>query len=253
MASFTHSLDQTQREDFVPLVTKLDKPLVVNQPFWLLQLWLNATFVHDLKLDKPEETDSTLNDRPIEGIHLGHTKPNDSDLFMEDTLTKYIMMITRQRAFTPEITPFAYKRHGPEWFTREFPPSNPDLLVKSREIWESFLTPKLIVTRLGPKEGVKLLCHLPNLVARQFGLCQPVPRCFYTQKRDLCLWLILTLILEVEHKKLPGESSRGAGTFSTADEGPSHQIYFVLYLMCSLACIFLTLLLHCPSASRSSF
>ena len=56
-------------------------------------------------------------------------------------------------------------------------------------IWEAFLTPKVLTLRLNPlKIHVTLIAYQPNLVARQFGLIQALPKCLYDRKGSLLLY-----------------------------------------------------------------
>ncbi|KAI5432467.1 hypothetical protein KIW84_036268 [Lathyrus oleraceus] len=68
------------------------------------------------------------------------------------------------------MAPFAKRTLGPEWFTCEFPTIG-EHETKSKKKWESFLTPRLLSTRLcTSKENVEILCYQPNLVSHQFGI-----------------------------------------------------------------------------------
>lgn len=111
----------------------------------------------------------------------------DQDLSLDKAPKKYLKKFFRCNKFTTDLAPFSYRQHGPEWFTRTFPPTNALQLSESKAIWQAFLTPRLIVTRLHFEKGVKLVSYQPNLVAREFGLCQPLPCCFYKSIDDIVL------------------------------------------------------------------
>lgn len=85
---------------------------------------------------------------------------------------------------------FVNRTHGPKWFTRKFPATG-EQEAELKKVWEDFLTPKLLSTRLGTsKENVKILCYQPNLVPHQFGVSQTVPKPLFNRKSELCLYII---------------------------------------------------------------
>lgn len=99
-------------------------------------------------------------------------------------------MFAKRYHFSPTRDPFAEMTHGPEWFTRLIPTTG-EHAAESKWIWEAFLTPKLMSIRLGnSNENVKILCYYPNLVMRQFGIIQTVPRSFLIRKSELYLCTI---------------------------------------------------------------
>lgn len=76
------------------------------------------------------------------------------------------MMFIKRNNFTPIMAPFVTRSHRPEWFTRKFPATGQQE-AESREVCKAFLTPKLLITKLGiSKDGVKILFYQPNLVSR---------------------------------------------------------------------------------------
>lgn len=89
------------------------------------------------------------------------------------------------------MTPFINQKYGPSWFTKDFPTSNTDQDTEFLDIWGTFLTPRLLVDHVDdPKAHIKILRYQPNLVARQFGLGQLLPKSLYSRKSDLCLCII---------------------------------------------------------------
>ena len=84
------------------------------------------------------------------------------------------------------MAPFASQSYGPEWFWRQFPPINPQEEAESHTIWFNFLKPTLTSARLTVGEkGFFLFAYQPNLVARQFGLSQPLPRSLFLLKETV--------------------------------------------------------------------
>lgn len=67
-------------------------------------------------------------------------------------------------------------------------PTNMNL---SRRNMGGFPYSKAFSTRIGTsKENVKILCHKPNLVSRQFGIIQTEPKPFFNRKSELCICTI---------------------------------------------------------------
>lgn len=99
------------------------------------------------------------------------------------------MMFARRHEFASNMAPFAAKKYGPTWFRRPFPSPTKKQETKSLLLWEAFLTPKLIILRLySSKIQVTLIAYQSNLVARQFGLVQALPKCLYDKKINLLLY-----------------------------------------------------------------
>lgn len=99
-------------------------------------------------------------------------------------------MFVKRYHFNPTMAPFDKRTHVPEWFTRPLPTTS-EQEAKSKRIWEAFLIPKILLTRLGTsRENVKILFYQPNLVSHQFGFSQTVPRPFFSQKSELFLFTV---------------------------------------------------------------
>lgn len=80
--------------------------LILSCPFWLLQLWLNATFEASLpnKGFVDEEVEEVKN-RGIEGIRLAQLTLNHEGQALRPTFMSYIMMFANRHVFHIE--------HGP--------------------------------------------------------------------------------------------------------------------------------------------
>lgn len=84
---------------------------------------------------------------------------NESTITLPTTFKNYFSMFAKHHNFSLAMAPSTKRCHIPEWFTKEFPPSSPDQEAESNEIWEAFINPKFIITRLGvSKDYVKILC-----------------------------------------------------------------------------------------------
>lgn len=124
-----------------------------------------------MNVDKPSDDVEAIKNRPVEGIQINRTTSVETSKTLQVSFTDYFMMFTNYRCFTPNKAPFVTRSHKPEWFTREFPATSFEHENESREIWEAFLIPKFLSTRLGTsKSSVRLFLYQPNLVARRFHL-----------------------------------------------------------------------------------
>ena len=76
------------------------------------------------------------------------------------------------------MAPFADGKSGPLWLTESFPPVEERHQKRSLVIWRRIPTPQFLsgaITQMSPC----LTAYQPNLVARQFGLYQIVPKSLY--------------------------------------------------------------------------
>jgi hypothetical protein len=90
--------------------------------------------------------------------------------------------------FTSSLAPFSTGNCEPEWFTREFPAKDVEHEEETNAILKAYLTPTFLSSRIFSTKSVEfcgLYCYQPNLVARQFGLVQPLPCSLYKTKEDL--------------------------------------------------------------------
>lgn len=96
--------------------------LLLSGPFWLLQLWINATFEASLpnKGLVDEDAEEILN-RRVEGPRLPQLTQNDEGQALQSTFMGYIMMFSKHHVFTSSMAPFTFRKIGPKWFTRTFP------------------------------------------------------------------------------------------------------------------------------------
>lgn len=100
----------------------------------------------------------------------------------------YIIMFAKRHVFTLSMAPFAFRKVSPKWFTRTFPSPSKKQETEPLLIWEAFFTPRILTLRLNPsKVQVTLITYQPNLVARQFGLVQVLPKFMYDKKGNLLL------------------------------------------------------------------
>lgn len=125
--------------------------LLLAGPYWLLQLWLNATFVPSLPTHNTiNEEDEDIKIRKLKGTHMVHLIPNDEGPSLQASFSGYMMMFAKCYNITPSLAPFTNKTHVPEWSTKEFPASSIDQEAESLDTWETFFIPKLISSRLRP-------------------------------------------------------------------------------------------------------
>lgn len=163
--------------------------LLLSGPFWLLQLWLNATFEANLPTKGLVDEDTEeIRRRRVEGPRLAQLTPRDEGQVLLSTFMSYIMMFAKSHNFTSSMAPFALRKVFPRWFTRTFPSLSKKQETKSFLIWEAFLTPQILTLRFNPsKVQVTLITYQPNLVTRQFGLIQVFLKCLDDKKSSLLL------------------------------------------------------------------
>ncbi|PNY08031.1 hypothetical protein L195_g004541 [Trifolium pratense] len=144
-------------------------------PFWLLQLWLNATFHTELDLFLPEQFYDESRARQVEGTRLARLAPRVRGVFLN------------LKKFKPSFAPFVDRPLGPPWFTQHFP-SPPDFEEVVTSIWSAYLMPTVLSCRIGLTAGeFGLVGYFPNLVSRQFGLTQILSKSIYLEEREICL------------------------------------------------------------------
>lgn len=108
---------------------------------------------------------------------------------MEQSYISYMVAFAQRHQFTPSMAPFGFRKVGPAWFVRKFPATAEKDVEESNAIWTTFLTPRVMALRLRPaKNQVVLLGYQPNLVARQFGLVQLLPKPLFSRKNKVLLY-----------------------------------------------------------------
>lgn len=76
--------------------------LLLYGPFWLLQLWLNATFEKHLpNLRTPNEESEEIKHRKVEGIRLAQLIPLGEGQTSEQAYTCYVVAFAQRYHFTP--------------------------------------------------------------------------------------------------------------------------------------------------------
>lgn len=89
-----------------------------------------------------------IKNRRVEGTRITLLTPSDEGMNLQQTFTSYVMMFAKRYNFTPSMSPFAHRMHGPEWFIRKFVALLKDQEVESLAIWKAVFTPRLLLTRL---------------------------------------------------------------------------------------------------------
>lgn len=140
----------------------------------------------------------------------------------QDVFTEYFTVFSRRHVFTPLMAPFADRSHEPYWFKREFPALNAEYQTKVFEIWSSFLTPKLLSTRLRTtKDNLGIIGYQPNLVAQQFGFIQSLPNSIFSRKKDLC-----HNIVEITEEEYSMRLTRQSGVLITHTPFPFETSFY---------------------------
>ncbi|XP_050916133.1 uncharacterized protein LOC127131246 [Lathyrus oleraceus] len=160
----------------------------LSGPFWLLQLWLNATFEASLLVEH-EVNEEKVKDRTVEWPRLVQLTPTDEGISLRQAFNSYVMMFAKRYHFTSTMAPFASRKIGPEWFTQQLPLEMQKDENIFLDVWESFLTARLLFSHHNvTKTQIALIVYQPNLVARQFGLIQIKPRPIFPKKGSIIFY-----------------------------------------------------------------
>ncbi|XP_039686475.1 uncharacterized protein [Medicago truncatula] len=157
--------------------------LIIPGPIWLFQLWLLATFRTKLAVHLPPALSKAYDNRSIEGLGLAmlqYGNRSSPDLFV----VAYNAFLG-WTSFTPSMAPFTTRSHGPSWFTARFPTNSTKEEVDINAIWEAYLTPTFLSSRVTVGSPYGVYSYQPNHVARQFGLIQIKPSSLYKCLDDL--------------------------------------------------------------------
>ncbi|XP_058771322.1 uncharacterized protein LOC131644752 [Vicia villosa] len=161
------------------------KQLALSGPYWLLQHWLNATFESQIGYTISQAIMEVTHDRRVEGVKLALQTPQGEP--NRPNLLKYVKLFSECNTFLASMTPFSSRCFGPDWCRAIFPGNTPTLRAQLNAIWAAFLTPTLLshcIESSGKCYG--FVSYQPNLVSRQFGLSQMLPKRLYTHEADIC-------------------------------------------------------------------
>ncbi|XP_039687867.1 uncharacterized protein [Medicago truncatula] len=162
--------------------------LIIPGPIWLFQLWLLATFRTKLAVHLPPALSKAYDNRSIEGLGLAmlqYGNRSSPDLFA--VACNAFLGCT---SFTSSMAPFTTRSRGPSWFTAGFPTDSSEEEVDVNAIWEAYLTPTFLSSRVTVGSPYGVYGYQPNHVARQFGLIQIKPSSLYKYLDDLRQLLI---------------------------------------------------------------
>ncbi|XP_058787635.1 uncharacterized protein LOC131661987 [Vicia villosa] len=161
------------------------KQLSLSGPYWLLQHWLNATFESHIGYTVSRSILEVMYDRRVEGIKLAFQTPQDES--NRPNLLKYVRLFSECKTFIASMAPFSNRCFGPTWFKAVFPGNTPTLRAQLNAIWAAFLTPTLLSHRIeSTGKCYGFVSYQPNLVSRQFGLSQMLPKSLYSHDNDIC-------------------------------------------------------------------
>jgi hypothetical protein len=156
-------------------------------PFWLLQLWLNATFETELELFLPADYEVEARRRQVEGTRLVRLASLPRNLNYEQQFSRYFKIFLNMKTFKKEHASFIERIIGPSWFVQPFRPL-PEFEEFMTAQWLAYLDPTVLSCRIGTtSKDYGLVRYFPNLVSRQFGLTQLIPKSFYEHEQDICL------------------------------------------------------------------
>jgi hypothetical protein len=155
------------------------KNVLAHGPFWFLQLWLNATFSKDITSHGMRRVACPLEEQHLLWKRLIPLTPIDKT-FPDVKVFRLLFDIMLTRAdFHLSMSPFSSRTEGPEWLTRAFPPTEDEHRNETFVIGRRFLVPQFL-SAVTSSVNPGLVAYQPNLVARQFGLCQFVPKSLFS-------------------------------------------------------------------------
>lgn len=130
-----------------------------------------------------------MKDKTVEWPRLVQLTPTDEGISLRQAFNGYVMMFAKRYHFTSNMAPFSSRKIGPEWFTQQMPLEMQKDENKFLDVWESFLTPRLLFSHHNvTKTQIALIVYQPNLVARQFGLIQIKPRPIFPKKGSIIFY-----------------------------------------------------------------
>lgn len=160
------------------------KNVLVHGPFWFLQLWLNATFFKDIAPYGMRRVACPPEERYLIWKRLIPLTPIDKNFpDLQVFCILFDIMLTRAN-FLPSMAPFNYRTEGPAWLTRPFPPTEDEHRDETFLIWRRLWVPRFLSAETSSSNPV-LVAYQPNLVARQFGLCQFIPKSLFSSQELL--------------------------------------------------------------------
>lgn len=117
------------------------KNVLVHDPFWFLQLWLNATFSKDITSYGKRRVACPPEERHLFWKRLIPLTPIDKN-FADIKVFRLLFTIMLTRAnFHPSMAPFSRRTEGPAWLTRAFPSTEDEHKNETFVIWRRFLVP----------------------------------------------------------------------------------------------------------------
>ncbi|GAU49261.1 hypothetical protein TSUD_137440 [Trifolium subterraneum] len=129
-----------------------------------------------------------VSNRQVEGSRLALLRQRQTGLSTGELFTLYFKIFLSFNEIKEINTPFIERQVGPAWFKQDFPATNPDDEENINEIWLAFLSPTVLSSRLGAgKQYLGLVGYQPNLVARQFGFSQFLPKSLFKNSNLIVL------------------------------------------------------------------
>jgi hypothetical protein len=160
------------------------KNVLFHGPLWLLQLWLVATFPAEVKPFKNRKVACTL-DRPAgtSGRDYSVWERLLSSIPIENKVRPQFLEVMfnamlKKGDFDSSLAPFSDKSKVSPIIAGNFYPRDARYPQRAINFWTQVLTPLFLSYALnGDKPS--LVAYQPNLVARQFGLCQTLPKSIF--------------------------------------------------------------------------
>jgi len=137
--------------------------VIIPGPVWLFQLWLLATFKMKLGISLPGRLSKAHKERFIEGIGLAMLQyGNKSSLELFSIAYNVFLSCD---VFTPSMAPFTTRTRGPTWFTKTFPATSIEDEAETNDIWEAYLNPTFLSSKVTSGSPYGIYGYQPNHVA----------------------------------------------------------------------------------------
>ncbi|KAI5398847.1 hypothetical protein KIW84_064290 [Lathyrus oleraceus] len=213
------------------------KNVLVHGPFWFWQLWLNATFSKGIASYGMRRVACPPEERHLIWKRLTPLTPIDKN-FPDLQVFRLLFNIMLTRVdFLPSMAPFSHQTEGPAWLTRPFPLTYGEHRDETFLIWRRLLVPRFLSAETS-SNNLGLVAYQPNLVARQFGLCQFIPKSVFSSQELLANILYGQPWSEIEEEletiwknrpRLPSLPFRPA-YYCTKEFHDWWQSYFTIYV-----------------------
>lgn len=156
--------------------TSSNKYFQISWPIWILQLWLNASFVPYIEVVFLPDMARQVKDTKIDLLSV-----EDDNLSTEEAFQKYFFMCMNCIKFVSFMATFINRSCDPYWFRIEFPTSSPENKSEAFDIWVAFFKPLVMLTQISigkvGQRSCAFFCQffIRFLFAKELEVCFLIP------------------------------------------------------------------------------